>query len=597
MLKLIIEDDEKQVKVVRLLRDEVTIGRKEGNTIRLTERNVSRRHARLIQRPEGILLEDLGSYNGVKVNGDRITEPLPIAEGDKIVIGDYTLMLKLDEQEGAVDPFEEMATVPVERVDLESVTGVAAPAPAAAALPVAAATSIPSQPAVASVPAIPAVSEPAFTAEQGTQLIPAAEVAQLVLLTSNQAGTFYSIDRTPMIIGRTSENDIVIDHKSISRNHAKISFANGIYSVTDMQSANGVRINGEPYDNMSLRKGDTLDLGHVRLRFVAPGEKFDYVAESYGESGDRSNKGIIIIALVLVVAVGIGFVAFGSKLFGGKGDDVAATKPQGASLEQVTSRLEELKKNRQWREAIMLVDETVNKGELPQADRDRLAAEKPELQKNLEHDAAIKQVVGVQIPKGQWTAAYQAMLSIPQGALYYDEAQKQVGVIRTSFLQSAVAQAKQDVLSKNCPDIDALIKTANELALPTDQQLELVEHQKACAAGGPAVAMNPDPPADMPPDMPADMPPDMTPTKPSNEEAEAWLNQAWAAKDSDCSKAVKLAQKAYAVTHNNKAVLVVGLCGCKEKNTGWAKWAYSRIASGQKKTIQGLCSKNGIELN
>jgi hypothetical protein len=75
------------------------------------------------------------------------------------------------------------------------------------------------------------------------------------------------------------------------------------------------------------------------------------------------------------------------------------------------------------------------------------------------------------------------------------------------------------------------------------------------------------------------------------------LSQAWAAKDSDCSKAVKLAQKSYAVTRNNKAVLIVGLCGCKEKNTGWAKWAYSRIASGQKKTIQSLCSKNGIELN
>ncbi len=102
----------------------------------------------------------------------------------------------------------------------------------------------------------------------------------------------------------------------------------------------------------------------------------------------------------------------------------------------------------------------------------------------------------------------------------------------------------------------------------------------------------------MTPDMPADMPADMTPSnKPSKEEAEAWVNQAFAAKDSDCKKAVSLAQKAYAVTQNNRAVLVVGLCGCKEKNAGWAKWAYSRSAAGQKKSLQGLCSKNGIELN
>ena len=49
MYKLIIEDDEGKTTVVPLIRDEITIGRKEGNTIRLTERNVSRRHAKLAQ--------------------------------------------------------------------------------------------------------------------------------------------------------------------------------------------------------------------------------------------------------------------------------------------------------------------------------------------------------------------------------------------------------------------------------------------------------------------------------------------------------------------------------------------------------------------
>ena len=47
MFKLTIEDDEGKTTVVPLARDEITIGRLEGNTIRLTERNVSRRHARL----------------------------------------------------------------------------------------------------------------------------------------------------------------------------------------------------------------------------------------------------------------------------------------------------------------------------------------------------------------------------------------------------------------------------------------------------------------------------------------------------------------------------------------------------------------------
>ena len=44
MWKLVIEDDEGKRTVVPLTRDDYTIGRKEGNTIRLTERNVSRDH-------------------------------------------------------------------------------------------------------------------------------------------------------------------------------------------------------------------------------------------------------------------------------------------------------------------------------------------------------------------------------------------------------------------------------------------------------------------------------------------------------------------------------------------------------------------------
>src|SRR5882724_10426036 len=96
MYKLIIEDDEGKTTVVPLIRDEITIGRKEGNTIRLTERNVSRRHAKLLKSNGTVFIEDLTSYNGIKVNGDRIAGRAPVNEGDRVQIGDYQLALKLD---------------------------------------------------------------------------------------------------------------------------------------------------------------------------------------------------------------------------------------------------------------------------------------------------------------------------------------------------------------------------------------------------------------------------------------------------------------------------------------------------------------------
>ena len=91
MYKLIIQDDEGKTTVVPRIRDESTIGRKEGNTIRLTERNVSRRHARLVKASGNVVIEDLDSYNGIRVNGTRIQGRVSVAETDRIQIGDYLL--------------------------------------------------------------------------------------------------------------------------------------------------------------------------------------------------------------------------------------------------------------------------------------------------------------------------------------------------------------------------------------------------------------------------------------------------------------------------------------------------------------------------
>ena len=61
MLKLVIEDGDGTTHVVPIIRDLITIGREEGNTIRLTERNV-RHHARLTrssaESDATIILED-----------------------------------------------------------------------------------------------------------------------------------------------------------------------------------------------------------------------------------------------------------------------------------------------------------------------------------------------------------------------------------------------------------------------------------------------------------------------------------------------------------------------------------------------------------
>ena len=110
-MKLIIEDDEGRKTVVPFVRDEITIGRQEGNTIRLTERNVSRRHARLLRQNGHILVEDLGSYNGIRINGDKIQGQVQVNEGDLIQIGDYDLAVQRDEANQSATPTSPLSPV------------------------------------------------------------------------------------------------------------------------------------------------------------------------------------------------------------------------------------------------------------------------------------------------------------------------------------------------------------------------------------------------------------------------------------------------------------------------------------------------------
>src|SRR3954453_16659663 len=113
MFKLVIQDDEGKTTVVPLIRDEITIGRKEGNTIRLTERNVSRRHARILRNNGEVHIEDLGSYNGIRVNNALIAERVSLRVSDQVQIGDYKLYLKAEGH----DQVDDSRTTPIERVE------------------------------------------------------------------------------------------------------------------------------------------------------------------------------------------------------------------------------------------------------------------------------------------------------------------------------------------------------------------------------------------------------------------------------------------------------------------------------------------------
>ena len=305
-MKLIIEDDEGRKTVVQLLRDEITIGRQDGNTIRLTERNVSRRHARLLRQNGNVLIEDLGSYNGVRVNGEKISAPTRIKEGDLVEIGDYDLGIqgKFDgpittppmgspRQQAPAGPA--MAkTAPSHRPGASNPDLSAAPAeePAAKTLPP---DSKPT-PALGTTPSPSAGGPTAIIRVSDITAAPSpveardlqrSEMPRLVGLAGPFRGKEFYLMRSEVKFGRTDENDIVADHQSVSRAHARFLLEDGQWKVIDNKSANGVRVNGDEYAVSTLKPGDVLELGHLKFRFCAPGEKFSPPPEKSEEGAPR----------------------------------------------------------------------------------------------------------------------------------------------------------------------------------------------------------------------------------------------------------------------------------------------------------------------
>src|SRR5271156_616906 len=74
-------------------KNEINVGRVQGNDLMLPKGNVSKHHARLLFRDGRFIVTDLKSTNGTYVNGRKIAQATIVREGDKIYIGDFILRI------------------------------------------------------------------------------------------------------------------------------------------------------------------------------------------------------------------------------------------------------------------------------------------------------------------------------------------------------------------------------------------------------------------------------------------------------------------------------------------------------------------------
>lgn len=287
MWKLVIEDDEGKRTVVPLSRDEYSLGRKEGNTIRLTERNISRDHAKVRRKPgakDCYVLEDAQSYNGVHVNGLRVAEPVELQHGDLIQVGDYRIVFQDESMTEATAPY-----VPVTEAEATKKT-----------LPMA-------------------------NAFRGSLLME--RPTRLVMLVGPTPGVEFPVEKELTTVGRSEECDVSIDHNSVSRVHCEIhALGEGRYEIVDKGSSNGVRVNAADLRRGIIEAGDLIELGDVRFKFVGAGQVFipganesqqlTAISDRRVELADRTPKAkgsvvpyMLLGAIAAAVLVGGGYYA------------------------------------------------------------------------------------------------------------------------------------------------------------------------------------------------------------------------------------------------------------------------------------------------
>ena len=83
------------------------------------------------------------------------------------------------------------------------------------------------------------------------------------------SGTAHELAEELITIGRALDNAIVIGDPSVSSRHAQLELSGETYRLKDLESTNGIRVNGIPTTETVLRFDDRIRFGGVEARFEA----------------------------------------------------------------------------------------------------------------------------------------------------------------------------------------------------------------------------------------------------------------------------------------------------------------------------------------
>ena len=203
-------------------KSEITVGRGQTNDIVIQDVKLSRSHARFEFNAGGeVTVYDSGSTNGVSVNGVKVDQAI-IKPGDVIQLGESQIQFEKLSKE------EDDLTIINTEVDLDRT--------------------------------IANFTMPTVLNETSED--------RIVIYTPDKTWEVLLDDKVDSLtIGRNADNNIVIEHSSISRSHARIVRDHRTFKLKDLNSSNGLYVMGEKCDEVVLESGVTVRLGYATLVF------------------------------------------------------------------------------------------------------------------------------------------------------------------------------------------------------------------------------------------------------------------------------------------------------------------------------------------
>ena len=430
MYTLTVQDNNaQQVCQVSFEQGSYVIGRLDECDIHLPSSSVSRKHARLFVHNGRCYIEDLGSANGILVDGQRVVGRRDLGTASQLRLGEYYLYLEFQRAQTASGEDQRVLQ---------------------------------------------------------TLFIPQDEdLFKLVRICDNFAGEEFVLSEVENTIGRTDENFILLSDSSISRYHSKVYRHGDHYQVQDLGSSNGSTLNGKALTApQTLKPQDRVKFGNVEFVFVEGTREVDTRAYQSAPSATSKTHIVITVAILLIVGIALGatslFMLNRIKSGGGGDEPDERARSERPSVEtSVDDRLAGLKQQaeRAERENNWALLESTSREILALSPEDQSAQRTKELAAHEQEAASLLDQSGRYVERGEYEEALKILRKVPEDAQAHKNAQSSITHIRRTlahnYKNEAAALEKKSSSWKKAHAL--LVKAAEISEAPDDELLERIE--------------------------------------------------------------------------------------------------------------------------